>query len=77
MRSLTRSLLSSLLFAPLVLTIGCDGPCDELVEVGCENAGQESPACERLRDRAERVSPDDKRACKVALSLVENLEKAR
>ena len=69
-------------FVALLLTValplvGCGGPCDELVEVGCENAGPDSPVCQRLRDRAERVSTDDKRACKVALALVENLEKAR
>ena len=71
-----RVLLTALLSVGL-LSVGCAGPCDELVEVGCENAGPESPACKRLRDRAERVSTDDKRACSVALALVENLEKAR
>ena len=64
-------------FLLAMFLVGCAGPCDELVEVGCENAGPESAECKRLRERAERVSPDDKRACKVALALVENLEKAR
>lgn len=77
MSSIIRSFLSPLLLATLFFSVGCAGPCDDLVEVGCENAGQESPSCKRLRERAERVSPDDKRACSVALELVENLEKAR
>ena len=72
-----RRVFLSALFSLALFAVGCAGPCDELVEVGCENAGPESPSCQRLRDRAERVSPDDKRACSVALALVENLEKAR
>ena len=74
----TRHLLTTvfvlLAFAALS---GCGGPCDELADIGCENAGEESPSCLRLRERSEKVSRADRRACSVALSLVEALEKAR
>jgi hypothetical protein len=72
-----RGRLLALLLWALVACAGCAGPCDELAEVGCAHAGETSEACAALRERAERVSTDDKRACSVALALVETLEKAR
>ena len=70
-------LLVILLAAAWSVSAGCSNSCDELVAVGCEYAGEQSDSCTRLRERADRVSADDKRACAVALSLVETLEKAR
>ena len=75
MVSLCRSIL--LLACLALVSPGCGGSCDELAEVGCAHAGESSDSCAQLRQRSERVSRDDKRACAVALSLVENLEKVR
>ena len=55
----------------------CTGPCEELAEITCENAGGESESCVWIEERASQATNDDKRACKVALELVANLEKAK
>jgi hypothetical protein len=72
-----RGRLIALVSWALLACAGCAGPCDELADVGCAHAGEASEACVRLRERTARVSTDDKRACSVALALVETLEKAR
>ena len=57
--------------------VGCSGPCEQLADQACENAGEGSEACTWIRERASRASRDDKRACAVAVELVESLAKAR
>ena len=55
----------------------CASPCEKLAEVACETAGESSEECRALREGAKRASAEDKRACEVALELVESLEKVR
>jgi len=73
----TLARLTLLLLLSALFGWGCAGPCEDLAEAGCAHAGEESASCAHLRERAQRVSRDDKRACSVALALVENLEKVR
>ena len=57
--------------------LGCSGPCDRLAESACEHAGEDSEHCAWIQERASRASPEDRRACQVALDLVTELEKVR
>lgn len=71
-----RGLLALLLVAALMCG-GCGSSCDELARVACEAAGAESSECTKVREKAAKASSEDQRACEVALSLIESLEKAR
>ncbi|MEE2779851.1 MAG: hypothetical protein VYE15_04950 [Myxococcota bacterium] len=65
------------LFVALLALTACTGPCEELAEITCGNAGDESESCVWIEERASQATNHDKRACKVALELVANLEKAK
>ena len=66
-----------LLILSLLALTACTGPCEELAEISCENAGDSSEACSWITERAGQATNHDKRACKVALELVAELEKAK
>ena len=68
----------NLLFALSLLGLGaCAHPCDTLADKACKTAGESSQECKQIRERADHPSPDDRRACEVALDLVGELEKVR
>jgi len=70
-----RSLLMTLLVTlPMV---ACANPCADIAETACATAGVESDECQRLTKLASHASTEDRRACEVALSLVESLEKVQ
>lgn len=48
----------------------CSDACKELADVACQKAGEASEECKKIRTRAENASPDDRRSCTTALSLV-------
>ncbi len=74
-RTIRRSLLTIL--AVSTLTAGCGNPCEEIAETACATAGAESEECGRLEQLAAHASSEDRRACAVALNLVESLEKVQ
>ena len=58
----------------LVISAGCSNPCEEIAEVGCQFAGEQSEECAKVRKHAENPSAEDKRACRVVLELVDKLD---
>ena len=56
---------------------GCVGPCEELANQACDHAGADSETCAWIQERADRATRNDKRACAVAVELVESLAKAK
>ena len=71
LRSLLTILLASMLMG------ACSNPCAEIAKTACANAGTESEECKRLEKLASHASTQDRRACEVALNLVESLEKVQ
>ena len=56
---------------------GCSNPCAAIAETACKTAGAESEECQHLEMLASNASSEDRRACQVALELVESLEKVQ
>ena len=70
--------LTLTMIATSVLTISaCGNPCVEIAEVTCATAGADSDECARIEKLAAHASADDRRACEVAVNLVESLEKVQ
>ena len=78
---MTRPPLRTALFASLLALAttmaACGNPCSEIAETACATAGKDSDECTRLTRLAAHPSAEDRRACKVALNLVESLEKVQ
>ena len=55
----------------------CANPCVQIAEVTCATAGADSDECARIEQLAAHASADDRRACEVAVNLVESLEKVQ
>jgi hypothetical protein len=56
---------------------GCAKPCDELAELGCERAGDDSEHCAKLREQASKAGTEEQRSCRRAVLLVDTLGKNR
>lgn len=69
-----RALLIALL-PILMLSAGCDSSCDELAQITCQEAGQDSEECKNATERASQASAPEKEGCDTALDLVKSLEK--
>jgi len=57
----------------LVLPTGltaCGDDCKTLSNITCSRAGEDSDECQRIRERAERPSAEDRRACSLVLGIV-------
>ena len=68
--------LLTLCFCLLSLS-ACSNPCHQLADSACETAGDESESCKRLQTLAGRSSTETQRSCRVALTLVEALDKTQ
>lgn len=55
----------------------CANPCEELAEVACQAAGEQSAECTKAREKAEKASSRDREQCNVAVRLVKSLERVR
>ena len=69
-----------LILVPLLastLMVACGNPCTEIAVSACATAGSDSEECQRLEKLAARASAEDRRACEVALNLVDSLEKVQ
>ena len=75
LRTMRRLLFTLLTTAPLLT--GCANPCATIAEKACATAGTDSEECTRLEAMAEHASTEERRSCKVALNLVESLEKVQ
>lgn len=67
---MTRLLLTAvavLLLAPALTA--CSDACEELADLACQRAGENSDECKRIRETAARPSVDDKRACTLGLKV--------
>lgn len=68
---MNRTLLAILAVTVLLPALpACSDDCQELATMACQKAGEGSEDCKKIRARAENASPDDRRACKTALTLV-------
>jgi hypothetical protein len=64
------ALLAVLIPLQLATLTGCSDECNELADLACEKAGEQSDECKKLRQRADSTSLDDKRICAKALAVV-------
>ncbi len=62
--------LSTLIF--ITVATGCSHDCDRLADLSCARLGEQTEECERVREQAARASADDKRMCKLALSVADD-----
>jgi hypothetical protein len=68
----------SILIAATLLGLGaCANPCHDLADSACETAGEQSESCQRLQTLAGRSSTETQRSCRVALGLIEALDKTQ
>lgn len=55
----------------------CGNPCNELADLTCEAAGEQSLDCDQIRKKAEEATDEDKRACEIGLKLVKDLDRSK
>ena len=68
----------SILIVFVLFSLGaCSNPCHQLADSACETAGEQSESCQRLQTLAGRSSTETQRSCRVALGLVEALDKTQ
>jgi hypothetical protein len=70
MRNAPRAIATWILAGTCAMTAlaSCDRPCQRLADRLCEEAGSDDAACQRWRDRIERVSAE---TCEVSLRALE------